>query len=1196
MDRPVLTQDISDEEWQTFEVEWKRFKRLTQIPDDSLADQLIECCEKSLSRLLLKENPSIVEAGEVALLCAMKKMAVLHVATTVRRTNLMTMKQEHGQTFREFNANVRAAAATCAYNVKCPHECCATKSEADYTPLVVKDILISGIEDSEIRKDVLGMPDLDAKSDKDIIKFVEEKEIARNALQMTTSTAALSSYSKIRKLPDSSDTSKKLAMRAKCQKCNKEISPYKQYTSGKMNKEPFAICAGCFKKAKHDKQQSDKKKEGTTSSDASAVLSFISTVESTNGGTCEEVKPDCPESSSVVHDTHGWQPLEVEISICTSAHHRLGRSTEIPFRKATETVQESSVKECLMGLDVLQKLSCWKSALFKGRAHKSPSGYSCIGKVILRVEASGQFVNRVVHVVESISGLHLNSEMCTALRSLSMTQDEACAAESHAILDHHIFTPTGWSRVSTLNHPKIRVRITTDKDDYIRMGFQHPIISPKSIDVVTDSGAQSCLWSRKDYLSSGFSMKDLIPVRHIMRAANRAPITIDGAVLLRLSGSSVEGANFEAAVMVYISPDAGSFFLSKNAMIQLGVIAPTFPQIGSATAHTPQVAQVSIHEVDEATELSNLEDNETDIASCGCLRRRLPPGKPADLPFSPIPENVDKMKRWLLDNYSSSVFNQCPHQLLPKMDGPPISLHVADDARPVKLNTPASIPLHWQDKVKKDMERDVRLGVIERVPYGETPDWSHRMVIVRKNDGGPRRTTDLSPLNKFCKRETHPSKSPFHLARSVPGSSYKTVFDAWNGFHSVPIREEDRHYTTFITQWGLFRYVRAPQGFLSSGDGYNRRLDDILAHFERLVRCVDDSLLHDDDDKLREHWWRVIEFLEVAGNAGVVLNSDKFQFAQETVDFAGFRITANTVEPLPKYLDAIREYPTPTNITDIRSFFGLVNQVSHYAQLRDLMEPFRKFLSPKVKFEWNKDLNDIFEKSKLQMIEAIKKGVQIFDPSRRTALMTDWSKTGIGFWLLQKHCDCSNASPGCCQDGWKITLASSRFLSSAEMNYAPVEGEALAVAWSLEQTRFFTMGCDDLLVVVDHKPLVKLLGDRRLDEIANPRLFRIKQRTLMWRFQIEYQPGKTNNAADAISRHPNKYAEMASIAMQGDGDHMEAALVAGIGSDLDKFFAITWEIVQAESRSDQQMIILAKQIALGFPAEKHHMPVEITDY
>ena len=72
--------------------------------------------------------------------------------------------------------------------------------------------------------------------------------------------------------------------------------------------------------------------------------------------------------------------------------------------------------------------------------------------------------------------------------------------------------------------------------------------------------------------------------------------------------------------------------------------------------------------------------------------------------------------------------------------------------------------------------------------------------------------------------------------------------------------------------------------------------------------------------------------MEVVGNAGVVLNPDKFRFAQKTVDFAGFRINPETVEPLPKYLDAIREYPTPVNITDIRSFFGLVNQVSHYAQ------------------------------------------------------------------------------------------------------------------------------------------------------------------------------------------------------------------------------------------------------------------------
>ena len=555
------------------------------------------------------------------------------------------------------------------------------------------------------------------------------------------------------------------------------------------------------------------------------------------------------------------------------------------------------------------------------------------------------------------------------------------------------------------------------------MGFHHPTIAPKYIDVVADSGAQSCLWSRKEYLSSGFSMNDLIPVRHAMRAANRAPIAIDGAVLLRLTGSSADGSHYEAAAMVYISPDAHSFFLSKDAMVQLGVIPPSFPQIGSML--NPNEDTINASEM-SGSDQQNEQESET-IAVCGCMRRRLPPGKPERLPFECSLENSERMKRWLLDRYSSSTFNQCPHQLLPAMEGPPVSFHVADDSRPVKLITPAPVPLHWQEKVKQDLDRDVDLGVLERIPYGEPTDWCFRMVIGRKHDGGPRRTVDLSPLNKFCKRETHPSKSPFQLARSVPRGSIKTVLDAWNGFHSVPIREEDRHYTTFTTPWGLYRYKRAPQGFLSSGDGYNRRFDDILAHITKLVRCVDDSLLY--DDNVEEHWWRVIEFLEVAGNGGVVLNAEKFQFARKTVDFAGFRITEETVEPLPKYLDAIREYPTPNNITDIRSWFGLVNQVSHYSQLRDLMEPFKKFLSPKIKFEWTDELDSLFKKSKSMIVEAIKEGVKIFDPTRRTALMTDWSKTGIGFWLLQKHCECSNSSPGCCQNGWMIALAGSRVLS-----------------------------------------------------------------------------------------------------------------------------------------------------------------------
>ena len=177
------------------------------------------------------------------------------------------------------------------------------------------------------------------------------------------------------------------------------------------------------------------------------------------------------------------------------------------------------------------------------------------------------------------------------------------------------------------------------------------------------------------------------------------------------------------------------------------------------------------------------------------------------------------------------------------------------------------------------------------------------MVITRKHDGTPRRTVDLSPLNKFCRRETFASETPFKLARRVPSNTWKSVTDAWNKYHSVPLRESDRHLTTFITPFGRWRYTRAPQGFLSSGDGYNRRFAAILSDFMRKERCVDDTVFF--DENLEEHWWRTIQFLTLVGRSGIVLNPSKFQFAQRSVDFAGFRISESCVEPLPKYLNAI---------------------------------------------------------------------------------------------------------------------------------------------------------------------------------------------------------------------------------------------------------------------------------------------------
>jgi len=100
------------------------------------------------------------------------------------------------------------------------------------------------------------------------------------------------------------------------------------------------------------------------------------------------------------------------------------------------------------------------------------------------------------------------------------------------------------------------------------------------------------------------------------------------------------------------------------------------------------------------------------------------------------------------------------------------------------------------------------------------------------------------------------------------------ILDAWNGYHSVPIGEEDRHLTTFITPWGRYRYKTAPQGYIASGNGYTRRYDEIVSDIPNKTKCVDDVLLW--ADSLEESFFQT-----------VTLNPEKFVLGSDTVEFAG---------------------------------------------------------------------------------------------------------------------------------------------------------------------------------------------------------------------------------------------------------------------------------------------------------------------
>ena len=269
--------------------------------------------------------------------------------------------------------------------------------------------------------------------------------------------------------------------------------------------------------------------------------------------------------------------------------------------------------------------------------------------------------------------------------------------------------------------------------------------------------------------------------------------------------------------------------------------------------------------------------------------------------------------------------------------------------------TPRRMPIHWQDRVYADLERDVRIGVLERIDPNTPTTWCSRMVVTGKADGTPRRTVDLQPQNKHSVRQTHHVPSPFHLADRVPQDTKKTVTDAWNGYHSVPICEEDRHVTTFITPWGRYRYKVAPQGFMASGDAYNQRFDAIISDFKNKVKCVDDTCMW--ATSIETSFFQACEWLDLCARNWITLNPKKFQFAQDTVDFAGLTITPTNIRPSAKFLDAIRNFPTPTDITGARAWFGLINQGAYAFSMTRQMKPFRALLKTSMVFQWTDELD-----------------------------------------------------------------------------------------------------------------------------------------------------------------------------------------------------------------------------------------------
>ncbi|XP_064081885.1 uncharacterized protein K02A2.6-like [Macrobrachium nipponense] len=287
---------------------------------------------------------------------------------------------------------------------------------------------------------------------------------------------------------------------------------------------------------------------------------------------------------------------------------------------------------------------------------------------------------------------------------------------------------------------------------------------------------------------------------------------------------------------------------------------------------------------------------------------------------------------------------------LKPMVGSPMRIHLKDGAVPSALHTPRQIPLTFRDQVKEALDSMVFQGILK--PTGDDlSEWYHPLVVVAKDITGVCITIDLSKLNSQVSRPAHPSPTPFTATHNVdPKAWFFMTADALCGYWQTELAKEDQHLTTFITLYGRFKCCRGRMGFAATGDTFCLWGDMALQGVKTCVKVADDILLHDKD--YQSHLYHIHKMLTSCHKFEITLNKHTSLWLLHLPLSSADTCSQENVS-------AIRDFPTPANLTYLRSFMDPVNQLAEFTpDIVATAQPLCPLMSPKRTFVWTPDHDD----------------------------------------------------------------------------------------------------------------------------------------------------------------------------------------------------------------------------------------------
>ena len=326
--------------------------------------------------------------------------------------------------------------------------------------------------------------------------------------------------------------------------------------------------------------------------------------------------------------------------------------------------------------------------------------------------------------------------------------------------------------------------------------------------------------------------------------------------------------------------------------------------------------------------------------------------------------------------------------------------------------------------------------------------WMSPVVLVKKKDGSLRMCIDFRRLNAVTALDPYQLPRVDDLTDRMNGCQYFTSIDVLSAFWNMPMEEEDIPKTGFSTSFGNYEWTRMPFGLVNASASFRRLMDKLTKDLENAAAYIDDVFVF--TATWEEHLTALDQTLGRMVKAGLKCKLAKCAFAGDSVKCLGHTVTQHGVTIDEDKLQAVKDLPVPSDKTGVKSFMGMMNYFRQYIKdFAAISEPLTRLTSRKLDWEWTPACQKAFEKLKACLCEKPVLAMPSFVPGHeKFVLHTDWSKTAIGACLLQKG-----------PDGEMHPIAfASRILTLPERNYAPTEGECLAVVWAVKKFRHYLHG------------------------------------------------------------------------------------------------------------------------------------------